>query len=801
MRVSLPVTIHPRCPGSWRLACHDRWSAVWSGVIVFVLTCVSAAGLPAGDLAVAQVPEVGNDVLAALEHTGEFIADGQWSDAVETLARIMENQGDALIQTPVAPRWQARGFAAYIPLRQFCQMEMASWHTRAPAALETYRQRVDGLAARWYEEALAARSEVQLQRIVDELLLSSSGDQALLRLGELALERGNYTLARRSWESLSPQLRVPPAVAHLLDVPPGCSWWSALRGRSLDHIWQPVLQALQQPVRDANWLAYPDTEIPLAAVRARLTLVSLLEGSRERAELELELLRRLDPAAEGALAGRQGTYVALMEELSRDAAGWPTPMIPPGWTTLAGCPTRNRVAEAGVDMARRPIWRTALPQLDDDQDRLSLQRRRVGERADGLLSYAVAAVDGVAYVLQPGMIRAIEVETGKPAWPLTPSSRMHEDISYGAFYQWSRGLDAVTPRRSAHAGVPRYAPSVDRCRLFARMGHAWTGGSGDELIRADQRSFIVGFDLRTQKLLFDRILPGEAGWEFESAPLADKSHLFVSLRRRDPASAQVRVASYSIETGQLVWQRDIVRGEAISDVLFEISNSALALRDDMLFYNTNLGAVAALRASDGRLCWICRYRRAGLRDAGSDEDDRHVFRDQTPCLVDRDLVIAAPADCDQILAIDAAFGQVVWATAAGVAADAVHLLGVGQEHLLASGDHLYWINLASGKLDFQFPAPRSPLRGYAAATPRGYGRGILAGDQVYWPTLDHVYVFEQRSNRQVRQPIALHMMGITGGNLVIHNGTLLIATADQLVALNQSGQVARTRLEVAPPGQ
>ncbi len=530
-------------------------------------------------------------------------------------------------------------------------------------------------------------------------------------------------------------------------------------------------------------------------------MLSLLEGSRERAELELELLRRLDPAAEGELAGRRGNYVELVGELARDAATWPAPVVPPGWTTLAGCPARNRVVEEGVDVARRPIWHTALPQLDDDQDQLSVERMRVGERADGLLSYEVAASDGIAYVLQPGMIRAIEVGTGKPAWPLHPSSRSPEDASYGAFYQWSRGLDEVIPRRSAHAGVPRYAPTVDGSRLFARMGVAWTGGGGEPLMRSDQRSFLVGFDLRTQKLLFDRIAPGEAGWEFESAPVANESHLFVSLRRRDPASAQVRVACYSIETGRLVWQRDIARGEAVGGVLFEISNSALTLQDDLLFYNTNLGVVAAMRATDGQLGWICRYHRAGLRESGSDEDDRHWFRDQTPCLIHRDLVIAAPADCDRILAIDAASGQIVWTTAAEVAADAIHLLGVAQGHLLASGDHLYWINIASGELDYQFPAPRSPLRGYAASTPRGYGRGILAGNWVYWPTLDDIYVFEQRCNRQVRQPIDLRTMGITGGNLVIHQGTLLIAGADRLVALNQSGQVAQTAHDTVSPDQ
>ncbi len=128
------------------------------------------------------------------------------------------------------------------------------------------------------------------------------------------------------------------------------------------------------------------------------------------------------------------------------------------------------------------------------------------------------------------------------------------------------------------------------------MGTAWTGGGTDFPLRDDQRSFLVGIDLDTQKLLFDRILPEQQGWEFESAPVAHGSQLFASLRRRDPASAQVKVVRYAVATGRPVWEREIGRGDAIRDVLFELSNSPLSWSDDTLYYNTNLGAVVALRA-------------------------------------------------------------------------------------------------------------------------------------------------------------------------------------------------------------
>ena len=199
----------------------------------------------------------------------EFLEDEQWADAVETLRRVMENRGDRLMETPVDAQWQTLGFAAYVPLSEYCQLQLAAWHVRVLRRLwrsTVSRWKASRCAA--YEEALAAGSESQLQRVADELMLSSVGDQALLRLGEMALERGNYTLARRHWELLHPHLRVFPAAARVLQCAAGCSWWSALRGRDWPARWTELAAAFAEPGGAVTSLAYPDSDIPLAAVAA-----------------------------------------------------------------------------------------------------------------------------------------------------------------------------------------------------------------------------------------------------------------------------------------------------------------------------------------------------------------------------------------------------------------------------------------------------------------------------------------------------------------------------------------------------
>ena len=149
-------------------------------------------------------------------------------------------------------------------------------------------------------------------------------------------------------------------------------------------------------------------------------------------------------------------------------------------------------------------------------------------------------------------------------------------------------------------------------------------------------------------------------------------------------------------------------------------------------------------------------------------------------MIYKGLVLTAPSDCDRVFALDAVTGQKVWDTPPGTAADIQYLLGVGSGNLIASGSRLVWIDVQTGEIKARFPAQTDDAL-------RGYGRGILAGNQVYWPTRDRIYVFDQRGPQQTRQPIELAPLGLTGGNLVISRDVLLIAAADQLSAFNTFG--------------
>lgn len=765
------------------------WPATWA---VFLACSGGGAGVFGQGFAPPQRSELSPDVQleeadhvarSHLERIDRFLQDRQWDEAIEALRRLLENDGGKLMRLGTAPAGphDADQFVRYVPLRTYCQIKLAGLHASAPEALKLYRTRVDPLVERWYQEGVTPGNAGQLRRIVDRFFASRFGDRALFRLGELALERGDFNHARAAWERINPRTRIPglklSSAGMLADQPLGL----ALEGRDVAAVWPelgPLWNAVQPP---SSWLVYPDSEIEFAAVLARLALVSVLEGSPARAQSEVELLRRLGPDAEGVLGGRRGKFTELLASLLQQSQAWAVPAVPPDWRTFGGAATRTKVASTGVDIALQPLWRVALPSLHAE-DRLPDGAVRPAETRDALLSYHPIVVRG-SVLLSTGEsledVHAFDLHGGQRLWPGEVAPAVNAAVAPAV-----PGL--VLPEPAGQIGVPRYTLTACQNRLFVKLGPQATAFPLDDRPRHWQPGYLVAVDLNAQKKrLFEIHFEAEPwgfGWTCDGPPITDDANLYVALRRRDNLRAQAHVACFDMKRGKLRWRRSVAAAETPGQGrLVEYTHNLLTLSEGTLFFNTNLGVVAALRAEDGEVDWIVRYPRAPWDDGDPDRSHRHWYRDLNPCLVHKGLIIVAPSDCDRLFALDVATGLVVWSTPPQQAADAVHLLGVGGGQLIASGDRIYWIDIRDGQISHSFPARLEDGL-------RGYGRGLLAGDGVYWPTHDKIFVFAQDGSRQLRQPMDLAPLGLTGGNLVLADDVLLIAAANQLAAFNPFGR-------------
>ena len=736
-----------------------------------------------------SVSELDNTARSHLERAEAFLANGQHGEAIDTVRRVMDTAGEKLIAVAQRGRDASYGFVRYVTVRSYCHCWLSRLHRIAPEALRLYRSQVDVLAERWLEQALADRDASRLERVVDEFFASSFGDQALWYLGELLLERGEFRKARECWERLSPVFRFPPTDNPALLGAEGRSLWWSLRSTDLAAQWsklEPLLRATA--TYGPSWLAYPDTDVNLDDARARLVLVSILEGDLPRARWELDLLHRLAPEAKGQIGGRQGRYVDLLQSWLVQSADWPTVSREQGWTTFAGTATRNRTAPADVDVAGKPIWQVELPRRKAPEDSAGSHRLRVAESSDGLLCYHPVVVDDLVVVCtgtRESDFEGIRLQTGETVFPRGDPATRH---------------DAPEERVRSAAGVPRFTMTAENGRLYARAGSPITGVRPEDGNPIDSPGQILAMNLAAErKLVLEIRLEGPEwgeGWAFEGTPLVDGSRLYVALRRRDAVRAESHVACFDAQQGRLQWRQFIGAAESQAEQrTSELTHNLLTLDQDSLFFNSNLGVVAALRASDGDIQWLTTYPRLSPNRRDPDQDDRYLFRDLNPCVLYRDMVFVAPADCDRVFALDAITGHPLWVTPPDQVADAVHVLGIGADHLLVSGDCLYWLDVYRGQLVGQFPQPCRALPGHARPSPRGLGRGVLAGSHVYWPTQETIFVLEQQTLRTQRgwepvlvREIPLRPRGVCGGNLVIANGILLLATADRLYAFNETGK-------------
>lgn len=747
-----------------------------------------------------QVAEADHVVRSHLETIERFIAADQWDEAIEALQRLMDTDGDALLALRSRRRADLRPgeFLRYISLRDYCQMRLSTLHARSDQALSLYRSRVDSLAESWLREAAARDDAGPLRRVIERFFASSYGDQALYRLGEIKLAEGRFTHARTAWERISPQFRIDPELGRHTGLSPGLPLWLAHRIVPEDQTREiapetaaaEILEALPP---EAAWLAYPDTDLDLAEVRARLVLVSILEGAGLRAELEFEHFARLHPAAVGTLAGRQGPYVELLGELLEQSRAWKPLPVSADWTTFGGNASRGKIATGRIDVAMRPLWvvdlplRTAEAQWIDDVT-------RPAESRQGLLSYHPLVV-GDQVLLATGDqiedVQAFDLHTGRTLWPGAELTRLPGadaaglapgglDLGFGPGLELRAG-----PQQ--RQGVARYTMTAAANRLFVKLGTQATSLVPRHRFDPPTPGYLAALDLETERRrMFEIHLEPEvwgAGWAFEGAPLIDGENLYVILRRRENLRTQSHVACFVMRRhrAELRWRTRIVTAESPAQgELDEFTHNLLTLDQGALYVNTNLGAVAALNADDGQIRWLVRYPRAPLTSQHVERSGRYLLRDLNPCLVDRDMVFTAPSDSDRIFALDAATGMLLWQTAPGHAEDAVHLLGVNATHLLASGDRIYWIDRYTGHLHGRFPER-------VETDLRGYGRGVIVGQELLWPTRDKIYLLAQDGPRSVRQPINLAAIGMTGGNLVPAGEILLVAGADRLAAYNPWG--------------
>ncbi|MCH8923408.1 MAG: PQQ-binding-like beta-propeller repeat protein [Planctomycetes bacterium] len=667
-------------------------------------------------------------------------------------------------------------FRRSVSLRDHCHMRIA----RLPdEALRLYRQRVD-LPKFEVRRAIVARDRRVLESIVRDSFCSTWGDEALFALGELALERGHYTAARAHWERI-----ISPAdwskICKFYDemdvekVPPSQrSVFYFLADRIAAH--QPV------PSRPADseyvgggllirWLRYPDTNLDRAEVLAQLVLVSIREGAVVRAGFELSALRALHPNAKGRIGGRDVGFAEWLTDELETARRKPAPRKSRDWRTFAGSNRRSRAVGDTIRLSGPPAVLRLPNRLKAGAFAEGVVPQRVAEDPDGLLSYHPLIVGDLVLVNSQEKIFAIDTRTGRPPKWAADDGRIYPPPSV---------KDVDIPRFSADTsealGTPRFTMTAHGSLLFARMGPPQTSRPDRQHSSYFRPGYLLCLDLAAEGRLVWSMKPESSKWAFEGSPVTDGTHIYVAMRQSG-VRPQAHVACFDIASGRRLWRQKVCSADTPARDGQEITHNLLTLHEETIYYNTNLGAIAALSTTDGQVKWANIYPRAKVN---LNQPPTHFYRDLTPCVFYRSVLIVAPSDHSGLFGLDAATGQLIWDS---LLSDPVHLLGTADGKLVASGKGIFLLDAMNGYFERFWPSRNHP-------DPPGFGRGLIAGNLVYRPTREEIEVLDLGSlTPAARQPISL-VGKASGGNLVAAGDLVVIATTEKLYIFGGAAPLA-----------
>lgn len=703
--------------------------------------------------------------------------DKQWSEAGEIYRKVLAEFGDRAIRVPEESR-REKNFVTetnrWVSVRELIMARQAAWPAKGRDA---YRQRADAQAGVLWNRAIDPDGDpkqaiADLKRLASEYYLSSFGDKALERLGDLAFQSGQFVEAAK--------------------------WYAGLARRPDSPVNEPGMLAIPA--------VHPSPSSSPAVLSAKLILAQYAAGRLTKSE-QVNLIKAYAaafPQASGSFAGRSGPIAASLARAMTEDGIYLPPVASEDWPTFAGDPARNRVVDEAIGLGARQ-WRVSVEPITAGRSTVQGMQfqggfgRRGGfmprnmpmnpNRNNGqpLLAYHPIVVDDQVIICNDRRISAFNLnEAAKP------------DGSVGML--WRQEFEA--PQRGQGAMIssagPRMTLTSRNGRIYARMGDS--GVSLDFGNRMNpSNAFLVALDARNKGQILWRVASHQIplphvndkdtlqGATLEGTPVADDRRIYVVVTLSGPQTSTY-VASLSAVTGEILWVKYLFDAPnpfnlqaAMMGYQANHAHHLLTLAEDQLFYQSDSGAVASLEPETGQLRWLTAYpKREDAVNPGISMTSR---RDLNPAVFADGMVYVAPADSPHLLALEASSGALKWKSAP--LPDVVHLVGVSGGNLFATGDRAWTLEAATGKIVRSWPDTGS---GYEPA-----GRGLMAGTFLYWPTANEIHILDQKTGlRSTRGSIRLkERFQTSGGNLALGDGYLVVAGTDNLSVFTQNTKLIR----------
>ncbi|AWM38636.1 Outer membrane protein assembly factor BamB [Gemmata obscuriglobus] len=370
------------------------------------LALLTLAGAAAAQPASAPAPEsaavrgASAQTRKRLLEIEQKLAAGKHADAADDLQRVLDESGGDLIPPEVNQSHPTARRLAHQLLSRL-----------SPDVLRTYRDRIDQPAKRLLAQAKEGRDPQPLYQLLDRYFVSRPAGEALLLLGDLLFERGEFRGAESVWRQL-----LPDAGADLV---------------------------------------YPDSSTDPALVRARIVLALAVGGQPSRAKDALDGFKQKHPNATGALAGKTGLLAdTLQAVLDAKPQLAPEPSAE-SWATFGGGPDRAGRVPGGVPRDwGRASWSARLPAVPRREANNPPARQPFG--------HPVIA-NGEVFVADASRVYRFDLRSGKPRPYFSSEVKVKSDLP-GYSVDACASLTAADGRLYARFGPPAVRTPEDLSR-------------------------------------------------------------------------------------------------------------------------------------------------------------------------------------------------------------------------------------------------------------------------------------------------------------------------------------------------
>ncbi len=294
---------------------------------------------------------------------------------------------------------------------------------------------------------------------------------------------------------------------------------------------------------------------------------------------------------------------------------------------------------------------------------------------------------------------------------------------------------------------------------------------------------LVCLDAQTGRLYWSASAPFDAPeWAFTGAPLVVDDLVIVSVTTSPLRDVECHLAAFERATGRLRWSRFVASANVKADTI--CPRPAATADDGVIYVTTNVGAVAAVEASTGRMLWLAPYVRGPL------------VRWESAPVVHRGILYCLPQDSAALVSVELRNGApwtlptaVAWPTMA-------RLVGTIGDWLVVQGRESVVINLVARE---RFVLGR--VYGLPRSDGTKCGRGTIDGETLYLPARDDgvaalsVYHGIDSFRNVFRGPCR------EAGNVAVA-GECVIMTAKDAIFTTSAGELRREfnpRLVQSPP--